>query len=267
MFKAVGFVINEHANNISRILKLSFAHMKKQTIKTSLGLGWVYIHDIIFITIYVMFRTFMSGDAKIEGMHRVVYLITGLIPWFFMSEVLGTGSNAIKMNKAIVSSIKFPITIIPTMEVMAILFKRIFTFVLLFIGVAYFGYIANFNILLFFYYLLSMVILMLTLNLIFSAFNVVSGDFEQLYRTIIRVLMFSLPILWSFEMADNYEVIAFILRLNPMVYLILGFRDAFVHNMMPDLTYTLYFWTVVILAFLTGCFVQFKLRKYYSDFM
>ncbi|MTI65566.1 MAG: hypothetical protein FH753_03095 [Firmicutes bacterium] len=267
MFKAVKYVMKEHKSNFKNIIKLSIAHINNETIRTSLGFWWLIIHDLIYFIVFTFFRTLMSGDSQIDGMHRVIYLLTGLIPWFFMSEVLNKGSNSILKSKGIVNSIKFPITTLPTIEVISIFIKRSFTFIIVFFVCVFFGYVSNFSIILFVYYFVAMFMLMFSLNLIISALIAISSDFTQLYRSITRVLMFSLPILWSFEMAKGYRFISILLKMNPMVYIILGFRSAFIYGHLPNLNYSIYFWAFVIIVFNLGCYVQYKLRKYYSDFM
>jgi teichoic acid transport system permease protein len=76
-----------------------------------------------------------------------------------------------------------------------------------------------------------------------------------------------MPIIWSFESIRHIPWALYILKLNPMVYIIGGFRDAFVLGNAPDPEYTIYFWAVCILMFALGSTVQHRLRKYYSDFI
>lgn len=267
MIKAVSFVFKEHKNNLYRIWHLSKSHMKKQTIRTSLGIGWIFIHDLIYFAVFTIFRYLLSGGAQVEGMNFIVYLITGLVPWFFMSEVLNNGTNAIKANGAIITSLRFPITVIPTIEVMAIFLKRLFTLIVAFGISAGFGYISSFRPMLFIYYFFSMLILMVFYNLIVSAFVAISEDFNQLYLAIVRVIFFSLPVIWSFESVAHIPWAIYLLKLNPMVYIINGFRDAFVLGNTPDLQYTIYFWGLCLVMFVAGCIVQYRLRKYYSDYI
>lgn len=267
MIKAIKYVFDEHKKNIDTIIKLAVVNMSKQTIRTTLGVWWVYIHDILYFSVFILFRILMAGNGYVEGMHSVVYLITGLIPWFFMNEVLNSGTNAIKGNKGIIQSIKFPTSILPTIEVLAIFFKRVFTFILVFVVIFYYGYIRQFNLFLFIYYLICMLILMWAINLSICALVAVSGDFNQIYLAFTRVLMFSLPIIWSFQNIIQYKVLTILLRLNPMVYVINGFRNAFVLGKEPNSIYTLYFWTCILMLIGCGSLVQYKLRKYYADFM
>lgn len=266
MFTSIGFLIKEHIDNYRLLIKLAFINMGKQTIRTSLGVGWLYFHDFTYILVFIAFRILMSGNGLVNGMSSIIYLVTGLIPWFFMNDVLTQGANSIKNSKAFIQSIKFPITVIPTIEVFAIFLKRLFTFFLAILVSLVFDYIKYFNFILFIYYMFSMLVLMLAINFTLSAFVAISADFFQMYMAVLRVLMFSMPILWSFENIQNI-VIQVVLRVNPMVYIIQGFRDAFVFGKLQNGGYTLYFWTCVIMLFGIGSFVQYKLRKFYADFI
>lgn len=265
MLEAVKYVIKEHIDNRSLLLKMALVNMSKQTLRTSLGVLWLYLHDFVYFFVFVLFRVLMAGSGQIDGMHSVVYLITGLIPWFYISEVLNVGAASIKSSKVIIQSIKFPITIIPTIEVTSIFFKRIFTFLFAFGVTIYYGYLSNINLLLFVYYTFCMLALMYTLMLIISAFVAVSSDFQQFYLVIIRVLLYTMPIVWGYKHIQKFHLLRRIIKLNPMVYILNGYRDAFVLGGMQSLRYTLYFWVVVIVMGMLGCLVQYKLRKYYSD--
>ena len=108
MFKAIGFILKEHRENYRQIIKMALINTEKQTVRSSLGILWTYFHDIVYILVFIMFRLLISGFGKIDGMNSIVYLLTGLIPWFFISDMLNQGSRAILSNKGIVQSIRFP---------------------------------------------------------------------------------------------------------------------------------------------------------------
>lgn len=267
MFKTVGYVLKSHIENARRIFVVGLAHAKKQTVRTSLGFGWNIIKDIVRFSTFVMFRYLMGGSRQVEGMHFIIYIISGSVPWNFMSEVINGGSQAIKRNGAIIKSIRFPIVIVPTIEVVSIFIKRLFTLVVPFVVILIFGDITLFNPLLFLYYFVSMFMLMTSFNFISSAFVAVSEDFQQLYMALTKTLFFFLPILWSFSKISAHPNVIRLLKLNPMVYIITGFREAFVLGHWPSLLYSLYFWAVCLVLFCVGTFVQYKMRKYYADFM
>lgn len=266
MIKSMGHILLEHKQNIRLLIKMAFMNMDKQTVRSSLGLLWTYFHDIIYILVFIAFRLLMAGNGSVMGMNSTVYMMTGMIPWFFINDVLSRGSMAIRSNKGIVQSIRFPVPMLPTVDVFSIFFRRLFSFVMLFGVVIAFGYIRYFNLLLFIYYVICAVALSVAMNLVISAFVAVSDDFRQLYDALLRVLIYTMPILWDFSNVQSVGINV-LLRINPMVYVVKGFRDAFVLGPTQNAGYTVYFWVCVFVIFMLGSYVQDRLKKYYADFV
>jgi len=266
MLNAVKDIMLEHKKNYLLIIKLAIMNMEKQTLRSSLGVLWNYFHDIVYILVFIMFRLLISGYGDIMGMNSIIYLLTGLIPWFFISDVLNQGSRSIKNNRGIVQSLRFPIVVLPTIEVLSIFIRRYFTFFLLLIASTLFGYLRLFSIGLFLYYFICLFLLMISINWILSALVAVSEDFHQLYLAFVRVMIYSLPVMWSFEKVNNL-IVQILLRINPMVYVINGFRNAFILGGCPNILYTIYFWICIAIFTIAGSFIQYKLRRYYSDFI
>lgn len=92
---------------------------------------------------------------------------------------------------------------------------------MLFVVVTAFGYIRYFHLLLFLYYIVCAVALSMAMNLVVSAFVAVSDDFRQLYDALLRVMIYTMPILWDFSYVRSLGV-NLALRINPMVYVIKG---------------------------------------------
>ena len=121
------------------------------------------------------------------------------------------------------------------------------------------------------YYFIAMFILMVVLNLTLSTFVALSKDFSQIYSTIVKISFYFVPVLWSFEIfvgsGTLMKIAEVLLKLNPFTYIILGMRDAFLVGSPIDVWYTIYFWCFVLVAFLIGCFVQYKIRRVFVDFL
>lgn len=266
LIKAFKFNMDNHWKNRKLILRLAVANSKRQTIRTSLGIIWLYFRDITYFVVYTLFRILVAGNGNVNGISAVLYVTLGLVPWLFISDVLNRGSTVIKGNKGIVKSIAFPTTILPTAEVICIFIQKLFN-----IGVAFaitfiMGDWKTISILGFVYYTISMICLMVCINSITSAFVAISGDFQQFYLAVTRVLIYTLPVIWSFEKLSNSTTV-FIFKLNPMVYVVEGFRDSFTKGFILDWGYTLYFWAIIIILLFISSYTQYKLSKFYSDLM
>ena len=266
MGNSMAFVWREHKQNIRLITKMAVMNMGKQTVRSTLGIFWTYFHDFIYILVFIVFRMLIAGGGDIMGMDSTFYMVSGMIPWFFLNDVLTQGSMAIRSNQGIVQSIRFPVVVLPTVEVCSILLKRMFTFAVLFVIAAVYGYMRTFRPMLFLYYLLCSVVLSVAMNLVISALVAVSDDFKQLYDALLRVLIYTVPILWDFSYVDSAGLHV-LLRLNPMVYVIKGFRSAFVYGSTQNAGYAVYFWMCVLLFFAAGSCMQDRLKRYYADFV
>lgn len=265
MLETVRYTFQEHKKNWRLIVKLALMDSGKQTVRSSFGILWTYFRDIIFVAVFIIFRLLISGSGNVSGMNSSVYLVTGMVPWFFMNDVLNQGSMAIRANKGIIQNICFPAVILPTISVFSIFAKRIFSFGLVFLVCLGFGYMKYFSVGLFVYYIICMLALMISINLVMTALVTISDDFRQLYEAILRIMIYTMPIIWDFSRVNSMAV-HILLRINPMVYVIKGFRDAFVLGPTQDWLYTIYFWGCVIIIFMTGSFLQFRLKKFYADF-
>lgn len=262
---ALIYIYAEYKNNFSNIIRIADDNMRQQTLRTSLGVGWVFFRDLFYFIAFIIFRYLMSGSGKIEGMHFVSFLMIALIPWNFMNECISGGVTAIKSNKSILSSIKFPITTLPTIEILAIFIKRMFTLFVMFFVIILFEDIRSVTWWMFIYYFICMFVFMCMWNLIFSSLVAISNDFEQMYKAVTSVLFFAMPIMWSFEILKQYPTIIRIFKLNPFVYIIEGFRDACVQGTLPDLEYTIYFWCLTVVLLCIGSILQYKLKNHYID--
>ncbi len=265
IIESLKYTINEHRDNKAHIFKIARENMQQQTLRTSLGIGWVFFRDIIYFTVFIVFRYLMAGNGQIEGMHFTLFLMLGMIPWNFMNECINGGVNAVKQSKSMLSAIKYPITTLPTIEIIAIFLKRMFTLIILFVVIFIYGDLADVTWWMFIYYFIAMFVFMVIWNLIFSSLVAISNDFEQLYRAITSVIFFAMPIMWSFEVIKDYPGIIRLFKLNPFVYIINGFREACASGKLPDLEFSIYFWGFCLVLFCIGSILQYKLRRHYVD--
>ncbi len=265
LLKSLKYMFVEYSQNMAQIFSIAKKHVHQQTLRTSLGLGWVVIRDIIYFSVFVLFRFLMSGSGTVDGMNFVLFMLLGMIPWNFMSEVVNAGVMAIKSNKPVLSSIKFPIIILPTAEVIAIFMKRSFTLVIMIVVVTVFGDISDITWWMLIYYFFAMFIFMIVWNLIFTSLVAISNDFEQLYRSLASVMFYTVPVVWSLEAVAPYQLVRRLFKANPFVYIIEGFRDACQSATLPSFEYTICFWGICIFMLCIGSMLQYKLRRHYID--
>ena len=92
-------------------------------------------------------------------------------------------------------------------------------------------------------------------------------DFGTIINILMQVGMWACPIMWDMSTFHMPEKIVFLLKLNPMFYVVQGYRDSFMDGIWfwerPGMT--LYFWVITVLLGIVGFTVFRRLRVHFSD--
>ena len=138
--------------------------------------------------------------------------------------------------------------------------------VIMFIVMALFGYMPNICYIQAFYYSFCMICLILAIGYFTSSLSVFFRDLPQLVQVLLSAGMWLTPIMWAYDMLQGYWF-AFIFKLNPMFYVVEGYRSAILGHQWFFLNWklTIYFWLVVILLTLIGRNVFKKMKPHFAD--
>ena len=89
----------------------------------------------------------------------------------------------------------------------------------------------------------------------------------QIVNIILQVGVWATPIMWDLQSIGLPGIVAKIFKLNPMYYIVYGYRDALINKVWfwerPGLT--LYFWGFTVLMFLIGSRIFRRLRIHFAD--
>lgn len=76
-----------------------------------LGVLWSFINPLLQVLVYAIVFPFIMRGAGTDN--YIVYLITGIIPWTFFTNVVSGGTPCIKYNAGIIKKVYFPREILP----------------------------------------------------------------------------------------------------------------------------------------------------------
>ena len=111
--------------------------------------------------------------------------------------------------------------------------------------------------------LLIQYILCLGLSLIVSSVTVFFRDLQHFIGVILQLLFYATPIVYSMDAVPaNFR---WLLRLNPMSYLIDGYRSIFYSKTMPDFRGLLIAFIMGIVLCIVGYFVFKKLERRFAE--
>lgn len=257
--------IRDIINSRKLIFKLAKNDFKVRYTGSYLGVIWAFIQPII--NMLVLWFVFEIGfkSAPIEDFPFILWLICGMIPWFFFSEGISNGTNSLIEYSYLVKKVVFRVGILPIVKIISSLFVHLFFIGFIFVMFTVYGYKPSIYYIQVFYYSFALIVLLLGLSWITSSLIVFLRDTNQIVSIILQLGFWLTPIFWSYKiLPDNYEKL---FKLNPMYYIVEGYRDTFINHIWFWHRYnqTMYFWFITIITFIIGALLFKKLKPHFSD--
>jgi len=251
--------------NRTLLLELTKNDFKQKYLGNFLGIFWAFIQPTA--TILIFWFVFQVGfkSQPVDNFPFILWLISGILPWFFFSETLMNGTNSIISNSFLVKKVVFRVSLLPIIPLFASLSIHIFFIFFMFGMFIYYGYMPEIYWLQIIYYLFAMSVLLLGLCWITSSIVVFFKDIRHIIGIIIQFGFWLTPIFWSIKMVP--EKYHFLIQLNPMVYIVEGYRNSMIYHkwFWEDINMTIYFWTVTIIIFILGGLTFKRLRPHFAD--
>ena len=253
------------------IIRLSINDFKTRYAGSVMGIFWAFVQPVITVLIYwfVFEKGLRAGTQAMGGVAVpfVLFLISGLVPWFFFSDAWPNGTSSLISYSYLVKKVVFKISILPIVKVMASIYVHIF-----FVGVAVvifaaYGHTPDFYTLQIVYYSFATFVLSLGLSYITASVVVFFRDLREIINILLQILVWVTPIMWNIETSLPNGMLKKVLQMNPMYYIVSGYRDALIYKKWfwehPGLT--IYFWVVTLLLFGLGMLVFKGLKKHFAD--
>ena len=257
--------INSIWQNKGLLWNLTKKDLKQRYVGSYLGILWAFIQPAI--TVCIFWFVFQVGfkSMPVDNFPFILWLICGMFPWFFFNDALMAATNSIYSNSYLVKKVVFRVSLLPMIQILSALLINGFFVGVLFVMFACYGYWPSIYNLQVFYYLFGCICLVFGLSLITSSLMIFMKDIGQLVAMCIQFGFWGTPIFWSIKLIpDNYQ---WIFKLNPMYYVIEGYRNSFIyHKWFWELGYiNVWFWVVTIAVMLLGAIVFKKLRPHFAD--
>ena len=98
--------------NRKLIWKLARSDFKTRYAGSYLGIFWAFVQPIVTIVVYWFVFQIGLRSGDVGDTPFVLWLVAGLIPWFFFSEALGGGTGAMLEYNYLVKKVVFKISIL-----------------------------------------------------------------------------------------------------------------------------------------------------------
>ena len=269
MLKTIFSLPADVYKNRRLVMKLAKNDFKTRYAGSYFGPFWAFVQPIVTIMVYCfVFSVGFRQNTDGIGIPFVLYLVAGIVPWFFFQDALVGGTNALLEYNYLVKKVVFNISVLPVVKIISALFVHGFFVVFTIILYAFYGRFPDWYYLQILYYSICVFILSLSLVYISCAVVVFFRDLTQIINIGLQVGVWLTPIMWVADTAlKDHPLIQKILQLNPMYYIVSGYRDAFVVKrwFFERPLWTLYFWLFTLVCFCFGNWVFKRLRIHFAD--
>ena len=259
-------------DNRRLIWKLAKNDFKKRYAGSYLGFIWAMVQPVVTVVMYwFVFDNFFGQKAQMLStgisMPYVLYLTAGLVPWFYFTEALTNGTTALLEYNYLVKKVVFKISILPIIKIIAATFIHLFfALVLLVVAILYGCYPTIYTIQIL-YYSFCLFVLVLGLSYTTCAVVVFFRDLTQIINIVLQVGMWATPILWNITMISDNPTLTTVIKLNPLVYVVNGYRSAICEKewFFADFYSTMYFWIFTVVIFGVGALIFKRLKTHFAD--
>lgn len=265
IFKGVIDLVRDIYNDRRLLIDLSTKDVQRKFSGTYFGLIWGFLQPLMNILVYWVVFQYAFKSADVEEVPFILWFMSGMICWLFISESFSTASNSMLEYNYLIQKVKFNIDILPLVKIMSSLYIHLFFLTIVLFICAFFGYWPTIKIIQLIYYMFATIMLVFGLSLLTSSVMVFFRDLNQIISIILMIGMWSTPICWNI---GNFDIsIQKILKLNPFYYLVEGYRDAILGRkwFSGGIELNIYFWVITLVILFIGTYFYVKLKPHFAD--
>jgi len=189
--------------------------------QTIMGFSWALINPLIQI---VIFSVIFGRVANIptDGIPYVLFSTVAVVPWTYMAESMSASSQSLVVGQNMLGKVYFPRVIFPLTSVLAKMVDFSISLILIVAVMVYFRISPTWNLAYFPFLVVLMMSVPAGVGLWLSALAIRYRDVKFAMPFVIRMLIYSAPILYPISAIP--EQWRFFYSLNPIVAVIEGYR-------------------------------------------
>jgi len=233
---------------------------------SNLGFLWNIVQPLMMILVlWIVFSYAFRTPTVDTQVPFVVWLVCGLIAWNFFSDAFQNISNVYIEYSFLVKKIQFKIVFLPFVKLISSIFTHgVFVVICLAFLIAY-DVPFQISYLQIFYYTFALIFLLCGVGLITSTAKVFVRDTTQIVAIILQFGFWLTPVVWNMSIVP--EKYYFLVFLNPVAYIVQGYRDSFIYGdwFWEYPWQTLYFWLFSLIVLVVGVKLFRESKNYFAD--
>jgi lipopolysaccharide transport system permease protein len=247
---------------VELLMNLTRREVKSRYSQSLFGAGWAVAQPLAMMAVFTLVFARL-GQMPSGGAPYPLFAFAALVPWFFFSNSVNSGTMSLITYRNIVTKTYFPREIVPLAQVGSRLVdlaasSALFAGLLVFYNVTIVGWAALVPL-----FLVLLILFTLGTTLATSAINVFYRDVSPVVQISLQLWLYLTPVAYPLSAVPE-EYRTFFL-LNPLTGVVEGLRSVLVFGQQPD-------WNVVaisaslIVGIFVGALLLFKSTdKYFAD--
>lgn len=241
------------------IWALALKELKLRYKRSVLGFLWALLNPALLMLVLTMvFSTIMRFPIP----HYAVFLLSVLLPWTFFSQTLAYAAESIVGNGDLIKKVRVAKLVFPVAALISNMINLLLSLIPLAVLVLVMRHPFYWTWLYLPVPLLALAIFTLGATFFFAAANVYYRDVGHILQILLSAWFYVTPIIFPIDMLPTHY--QWIFKLNPLIYVINGFRLSVYYGMLPRPQ-------SILASFVCGfisLYLGFRLfRKYQNDFV
>lgn len=233
--------------------------LKADAQQSYLGMIWWVLEPLLLSALFYL--AFASGLRGSGGAEFAFFLLSGMLPFKWTAACLTGSSNSLIANKGLFGQMYLPKWIFPATVNLSMALRFAIVLLLLFALMSYGGYGPEWSWLSIINVVFCHLIFNLGISYLSAAIVPLIPDLTHVVPLVVMALMFTSGIF--FDIADRPPAIQEILRLNPFVEILDGYRAVLMEGQVVSLFTPTYAWGFGLGCLLAGSLLLKKFDRYY----
>jgi len=225
-------------HNHSLVYQLVRRDFEQRYVGSIAGWIWGLIHPLVLLGVYTFvfahaFQMRLPPEEVTEN--YPLFLFAGMLPWLLFSETLQRSASSLVDYGNLIKKSVFPAEVVPLSIFLSTLISHFLALLLLLAGVTIWLHPVGLAVLMLPLYLVLLGMFSLGLSWIAAGLHVYLRDTAQVLTVVLTAWFWLTPIfLFEDLFTDRFDGrLAVLLRINPLVYVVRGYREMVLGNEFP----------------------------------
>lgn len=241
------------------IWALALKELKIRYKRSVLGFLWALLNPaLLMVVLTLVFSTIMRFAIP----HYAIFLLSVLLPWTFFSQSLSYAVESVVSNGDLIKKVALPKLVFPVAAVVSNIINLLLSLIPLALLVPLMRHPFYWTWLYLPVPLAALTIFTLGMTFFFAAANVYYRDVAHILQVVLSAWFYVTPIIYSLDFIPQKH--RWIFKLNPLIYVINGFRLSVYYGQLPHLRSVAASFACAFVALFIGYAI---FRKYQDQFV